>query len=192
MGCGLGNYSFYFSRQKNVYVQGIDINESAISICELIKNQLSRPNVKFFIGNSHLALERFESNYFDVSLAIEVLQYLPDVRLAVLGIGRIIKPGGYLIGHVPALGYLRPEENTLFDDEKLRALLIAAGYEVVYFTPTFGGAARRLCTIYDRIVRWKLLTALVYPFLIIFSWAFRVEAKHGDYLFFVARKPKTS
>jgi SAM-dependent methyltransferase len=125
-----------------------------------------------------------------MALAIEVLQYLPDVRLTLNEIYRVLRPGGHLLGHVPVLGYLRPTETILFDDEKIQQMLAEANFGIVRFTGTFGGIIRKLCAAYGRISRSRVLVELLFPFFLLASKPFQVEASRGDYRFFVARKPK--
>jgi SAM-dependent methyltransferase len=188
-GCGAGTYSFYFSRMPNRNVEAIDINELRIGDCEVIKARLGCNKVTFYVGNSHDGLQRFEKETFDAVLGIEVFQYIPDLRLVLRNIQSLLKPGGILIGHVPALGYLRKFENVLFNDNNVPYLLEEAGFEILLLTSTFGGMIRRLCGFYERIVNHKNVTALVYPFLLLLSSAFEIESTEGDYRFFIARKP---
>lgn len=188
-GCGAGTYSFYFSRQPDKNVESIDVDESRIVDCKAIKARLNRHNVRFYLVDSRDGLQRFDDESFDAALAIEVFQYVPDVKLTLAHVRRLLKPGGILIGHVPVLGYLRETEHTLFNDDNIRKFINESGFEIVKLTPTFGGAVRGLCNIFERIVSNKIITAVVYPFLLATSAAFKVESTDGDYRFFVARKP---
>jgi ubiquinone/menaquinone biosynthesis C-methylase UbiE len=188
-GSGTGCYSFYLTRLNGGEVSGVDINGTRISESCHIANCLRRNNVKFYPGNENAHLRIFSPESFDMALAIEVLQYLPDVRLSLSEIFRVLKPGGYLLGHIPTLGYLRPTETTLFDDGKIQSMLAEANFQVVKITPTFGGIVRKLCAAYDRISRSRVLVELLFPFFLLASRPFKVEATKGDYRFFVARKP---
>jgi len=188
LGSGTGCYSFYFSRWPSTQVWGVDINESRIVDCETITKQLGRNNLRFSSGDGHYGLQLFDSKSFDAVLAIEVLQYLSDTRLTLFEIHRILKKGGILIGHVPALGYLREFEKTLFDDEKIRQLLIGSGFEVVSIIPTFGRTTQKLCRFFKQIIRFKVMVALLLPFLLVVSFAFKIESSNGTYRLFVARK----
>jgi ubiquinone/menaquinone biosynthesis C-methylase UbiE len=189
-GCGTGTYSFYFSRSPDVKVKGIDINESRIVESKLIMQKIGRTNTEFYTGNGHGSLRFFNNGSFDFALAVEVLQYIPDLEGTLSEMYRLLKPGGYLIGHVPVLGYLREAEHTLFDDHNIRQFLDRSGFEVIELTSTFGGGIKQLCTLYDKIANHRFITAVLYPFLLGISYSFRVEATGGDYRFFIGRKPQ--
>jgi ubiquinone/menaquinone biosynthesis C-methylase UbiE len=188
-GCGAGTYSFYLSRSSNVKVKGIDVNESRIEESKLIMKTIGRNNTEFYARNGHGSLGFFDDASFDSALAVEVFQYLPDLEGTLREMYRLLKPGGYLLGHVPVLGYLRETEHTLFDDGNIRLFLNRSGFEIIKVTSSFGGTIRQLCAFYDKIVNSKYITALLYPFLLAISHAFNVEAPDGDYRFFIARKP---
>lgn len=191
-GCGAGTYSFYFSRQSDKNVESIDVDESRIVDCKAIKNRLNRHNVRFHLADNHDGLQRFNDESFDAALAIEVFQYVPNLRFTLANLRRLLKPGGLLIGHIPVLGYLRETEYTLFNDNNIRQFINESGFELVRLSSTFGGVIRGLCNIFERIVGNKFITAVVYPFLLAASAPFKVESAEGDYRFFVARKPMYS
>ena len=189
LGSGAGCYSFYLGRFNDVEVDGVDIDDKRISESWHIAKRLGRENLKFHNGAEKFHLSNFSSEKFDLVLAIEVLQYLPDVSVTLKETYRVLKPGGHLLGHIPVLGYLRPMETILFDDEKIRQMLVEANFQIVRFTPTFGGTVRRLCAAYDRISRSRVLVELLFPFFLLASIPFWIKTPEGDYRFFVARKP---
>ena len=115
-GSGTGCYSFYLARKPAAKVYCIDIDASRINDCQKIASQTGQKNITFLTGSGHEGLQNFPSECLDVVLAIEVLQYVPDPTLSLLELYRLLTPGGYLVGHVPVLGYLRESEQTLFDD----------------------------------------------------------------------------
>ena len=188
-GCGAGTYSFYFSRKPDARVKSVDVNESRINDCRHVMQTVVRDNIEFYVGNGQSGLKLFNDQCFDSALAIEVFQYVPDLKGTLREIYRVLKPGGYLFGHIPVLGYLREAEHTLFDDNNIRHFLKVSGFEIVELTSTFGGAIRQLCSFFEKIVNSKYITAILYPFLLAISYAFKVEAPDGDYRFFIARKP---
>jgi len=81
IGSGTGCYTFYFSRDSRIHVSGIEIDPKRVSESSHIARSLERRNVKFFCGNADESLRNFPPDCFDAALAIEVLQYLPDIQL---------------------------------------------------------------------------------------------------------------
>jgi len=188
-GSGTGCYSFYLSRDPRVVVCGVEIDEVRVSESRHIAKCLGRNNLKFYSGSSNGCLQKFPSETFEVALAIEILQYLPDVRLTLEEIYRVLKPGGYIFGHIPVLGYLRPEETTLFNDEKIQTILSGTNFRLLKIIPTFGGALQKLCALYELLSHSRMLMGMLFPFFLFASTALRVENPKGQYRFFIACKP---
>ncbi len=189
LGSGTGCYSFYLSRDCCTDVTGAEIDERRITESSHIAKCLGRRNLKFCYGSVDECVKNFPPEYFEMGLAIEVLQYLSDVPLILRQTYRVLKPGGSLLGHVPVLGYLRPEEKTLFDDRKIQEMLCEANFQVIKIVPTIGGISGRLCSLYEYLSRSPRVTGILFPFMLIASSAFPVENPKGQYRFFVARKP---
>ena len=189
LGSGTGTYSFYLAREPSRQVWGVDTNASRIEGCGLIAQQLHLDNAHFLAGSGHEGLCGFQSNSFDGALAIEVIECLPDVTLALKEIFRLLKPGGYLIGHVPVIGHLREHEKWLLDDANLPGLLTDAGFEIASYVPTFGRSVQSICRVFGWAARSRLLVSLTFPVLLLFSFLFRIESPDGQHRLFVARKP---
>jgi ubiquinone/menaquinone biosynthesis C-methylase UbiE len=189
LGSGTGNYSFFLSRKENLKVTGLEIDSNRIADSNYIAQRLGRENVQFLLTHGDTGLEGFPPESFDLALAVEVLPYLPDLPLALKKIHRLLVPGGYLIGHFPVLGFLRPQEKMLLDDEKIQRFLTDTKFQVIHITPTFGGMIRRLSRIYKGISQHPLLVAVLFPLLLLSSAPFQIKAQSGDYRLFVARKP---
>jgi SAM-dependent methyltransferase len=189
LGSGTGTYSFYLGRARSNSVQGIDIDSGRVEDCDLIARRLHLDNVTFSRGSGHLGLQNFQSESFDGVLAIEVMQCLPDPRLALSEIHRVLKPGGHLVGHVPVLDHLREHELWLFDDNNLPQLLTGAGFEVDLYVRTFGKGIRSLCRIFEWTTRSRPLVSFIFPALLLTSFFFKIQSPQGMYRFFVARKP---
>lgn len=189
LGSGTGCYSFHLSRDDRVDVSGVEIDERRISESRHIAKCLGRGNLKFYYGSAEGCLQAFPSGAFETVLAIEVLQYLIDVPLILQEIHRVLTPGGYLLGHVPVLGYLRTQERTFFDDDKIQQMLSGANLQIMKITSTFGGIPRKLCTLYEFLSRSRVLEGVLFPFILLASCAFRVDHPNGQYRFFIARKP---
>lgn len=189
LGSGTGCYSFHLSRDHHVDVSGVEIDERRISESRHIGKCLGRGNLKFYCGSAAECLQDFPSGAFEMVLAIEVLQYLIDVPLILQEIHRVLTPGGTLLGHVPVLGYLRAQERTFFDDDKIQQMLSGANLQIMKIISTFGGIPQKLCTLYDFLSRSRVLVGVLFPLILIASSAFRVDHPKGQYRFFIARKP---
>jgi SAM-dependent methyltransferase len=189
-GCGTGCYSFYFSRDPGVDVCGVEVDSIRIRESNSILERLKRKNLSFFPDSPNAPLSQFSDHSFDLALAVEVLQYVPNIQETLHGIYRVLKPGGYLLGHIPMLGYLRPEEVTLFSDEVILRLLEGAGFGNIRVTPTFHGMSQKICHIYGKISHSKLFVTLLFPWLLMASKCMEVKGAQGDYRFFTAQKPK--
>ncbi len=189
VGSGTGSYAFYLSRTAQRTVVGLEKDKTRSDELMHISDLLRRDNLRFIHTPNNRSLGRFPSQSFDLVLAIEVLQYLPDVPKVLQEFSRILRPGGYLLGHVPILGHLRPKEKTLFDDTVLPGMLCESGFQIVKLVPTFGGNAKRLCSIYSWVSPWPSLAGLVFPFLLLLAQAITVQNPMGEYRFFQARKP---
>lgn len=188
-GFGTGCYSFYLARQPAAKVYSIDIDASRINDCQKIASQTGQKNITFLTGSGHEGLQSLHSECLDMVLAIEVLQYVPDLNLYLLELYRLLTSGGYLVGHVPAFGYLRESEQTLFDEVVITELLTQAGFEIKSITPTFGSSIRQLCEVFDWLTRSRLMVALFFPFLMLVSNFCCVASPNGNSRMFIAQKP---
>ena len=188
-GSGTGCYSFYLSRDRGVKVCGVEMDSTRIRESYSILERLKRKNLTFSPDGEDVPLAHFPAHSFDLALAVEVLQYVPNVQETLRGIYRILKPEGYLLGHIPMLGYLRPKEMTLFSDEVILQLLEEAGFENIRVTPTFHGMTQKICNIYGKISHSKLFVTLLFPWLLLASRCVEIKDAEGDYRFFTAQKP---
>jgi SAM-dependent methyltransferase len=187
-GCGTGSYSFYFSRSPEARVCGIDIRNNQISDCMAIARKLKRKSLDFVCSSSIFETDHFQPNSIDVVLAVEVLQYLPDVQAGFREIQRVLKPGGYLIANFPLLGYKRRLETIVFDTQIITRFLEESGFELISITRIFGRTADALCRIFGLCYPYKPLAALVFPLLLAASIPFGGADKNGNHCMAVARK----
>lgn len=188
-GSGTGCYSFYLARLPAAKVYSIDIDASRINDCQKIAAQTGQRNITFLTGSDHEKLQNFHSECFDMVLAVEVLQYVPNPTLSLLELYRLLTPGGYFVGHVPVLGYLRQSEQTLFNDRVITELLTQAGFEIKSLIPTFGSFTSQLCQVFDWSTKSGLLVGLFFPFLMLASSFCRVTSPRGNYRMFIVQKP---
>jgi ubiquinone/menaquinone biosynthesis C-methylase UbiE len=188
-GSGTGCYSFYLARKPTAKVYSIDIDASRINDCQKIASHTGQKNITFLTGSGYERLQNFHPECVDVALTIEVLQCVPDLDLFLLELYRLLTPGGYFVGHVPAFGYLRKSERTLFDEGVITELLTQAGFEIKSITPTFGSRIRQLCEVFDWLTRSRLTVGLFFPFLMLASNFCRVASLNGNSRMFIAQKP---
>jgi ubiquinone/menaquinone biosynthesis C-methylase UbiE len=188
-GFGTGCYSFFLSRTQGVKVWGVDVDSNRIHESYSIVNRIQRKDLAFFSEGQNAPLSRFPAGSFDLALAVEVLQYVPKIQEALKGIYRVLKPGGYLLGHVPMLGRLRPTEMTLSSDKVILRLLEEAGFGNIGLTPTFNSVSQKICNIYEKISHSRLLVILLFPLLLLASRCVEIKGAQGEYRFFTAQKP---
>jgi len=187
-GCGTGAYSFFFSRPRGVRVRGVDIDLKMVDACTELNRKLQRESLDFACTSGIFEKNHFEPESADVVLAVEVLQYLRDVQAGFREIQRVLKPGGYLIAHVPVLGYKRIPETVLFDNENIESFIRDAGLKPVSVTRVFGIAANFLSLVYSYCARSRPLTAIAFPALLLASLACGGGNPRGSYCMVVARK----
>ncbi len=98
-GSGNGNYAFHL-RRKFPYakITAIDISKKRIHNASYIANLLGVRNI-FFRQGSLTNLK--ESQKYDLVICIDVLEHIRKDFLAIKNISKSLKPGGYLILHVP-------------------------------------------------------------------------------------------
>jgi SAM-dependent methyltransferase len=163
----------------------LDIDHSRICDCIAINEKLQRESLDFVRSSSIFKSNEFQPGTADVVLSVEVLECLPDTQAAFREIQQVLKPGGYLVGHVP---YERSGDAAMFNNEKLEAYIREAGLVPVSITRVHGKAASFLCLIFSRCIQSRLLTALVFPLLLLASLACGGENPRGSFCIMVARK----
>ena len=117
-----------------------------------------------------------------------MLQYLPDIQTGLLEIHKVLREGGYLIAHVPMLGYKRDYEKTLFNPESLPHILRASGLEPLSIIRTFGKIPEFLSQTFSYCSRFRFLAAITYPLFLLATLPFGGENSDGRYRLIVARK----
>jgi len=95
LGCGAGSTMELLRKYGEVI--GIDNNRRMVQYCR-------RKNKKVFLADA-INLP-FENNYFDIVIALEILEHIKNDNLAIKEIKRVLKKGGVLILSVPAFSFL--------------------------------------------------------------------------------------
>jgi SAM-dependent methyltransferase len=86
----------------------------------------------------------FADDTFDLATSFDVLQSVPDDRLALSEMARILKPGGHVLLNVTAMDWLRGDHSDVWNEkrrytiERGARLLEAAGLETVRLAYLFG------------------------------------------------------
>lgn len=98
IGCGWGALINELNTNNYHNTYGIDISEEAVEHCrsQRIKNILKMDVAKM----------EFDSNYFDLIIASDVLEHIEDEDSALREVYRVLKKDGVLIILVPAFGFL--------------------------------------------------------------------------------------
>lgn len=86
VGCGTGHHLREL-KSRGFEVKGVDGSEEMLKVARRINPGVS-------IHAADVESLPFEEGSFDWILSIEVLRYLPDFRLAVKEMGRVLAPGG--------------------------------------------------------------------------------------------------
>jgi ubiquinone/menaquinone biosynthesis C-methylase UbiE len=144
LGCGTG----YFTKelaQTDAHITAIDISPALIKEAE---KTITRPNVKFAIGNAYQM--SFKDETFDAVVGSSVLHHL-DVEKAITEIHRVLKPGGIMTFTEPNM--MNPQialqknipfikkkmgdspDETAFFRWSLRKKLIRHGFQQVKIVP---------------------------------------------------------
>ncbi len=166
LGAGTGAFSFFVTRHPHCQALAIDIDARRTAAISLIAAKLGRAGLECRCADERVLFDLPPSN-FTVILAIEVLQYLPELPAALRAIRRCLKPDGVLVAHVPLRDALLPYERTLFNTEALKVLLVRCGFDEPEIRLTFGPACMALVDIFSRFAKKPLVLAAVYPFLLV-------------------------
>ena len=137
---GTGVYAFYVMRDPGCRVVALDIDAHRIEIVRYIAGQLDSQGLSTLCGDDEV-LATLPPAGFSVVLAVEVLQYFPDLRRTLRELHERLSPGGVLIAHVPVRQALWRYERTLFNDTVLPGLFVEAGFEPPEIRQTFGRVA---------------------------------------------------
>ena len=105
IGCGSGRHTCHAYRYDDVLAVGADLNFDDVIEA---KKQLKLHDKLGEHGDGHWVLSvadvknlPFKDNYFDVVICAEVMEHIPEDRLAVREVIRVLKPGNTLVVSVP-------------------------------------------------------------------------------------------
>jgi ubiquinone/menaquinone biosynthesis C-methylase UbiE len=95
MGCGTGEYAFWYAMKGAGKVVGVDLSESSLAIAQKRKEEGKFDNIEF-IKKDILNLD-FPDNMFDYSFSVGVLHHTGDPFRGFRQLVRVTKPGGILV-----------------------------------------------------------------------------------------------
>jgi ubiquinone/menaquinone biosynthesis C-methylase UbiE len=97
-GCGIGQYAFSAYKQGFQNVIGMDLSQKLIETARSISKELNY-EIEFIQGD--IRKMPFENTQFNIVLSGGIVEHVPETEKAVFELARILKPGGYLLIHVP-------------------------------------------------------------------------------------------
>lgn len=141
IGCGAGNL-LIAARKHGWNAHGLDVSSNAVKHVR---------GLGFEVFQGELAEAKFPDQYFDVITAAEFLEHLPEPRLVLAEIARLLRPGGLLWTTTPHARGLSgrvlgvkwrciwpPEHLQLFSAGGLKSLLRDVGFRAIRVQTTGG------------------------------------------------------
>lgn len=148
-GCGHG-YTIFWLAQKfpHLRIWGIDTDAAQIAGCIKARDALGLTNLDFAAASP---FDIDPATRYDLIIAIDVLEHIPDDEGALALFARLLRPGGLLAVHVPLRHQVQQRvlpvfaRHTVSDHvrdeylpEEIRAKVEGAGLVVEEFTYGFG------------------------------------------------------
>jgi ubiquinone/menaquinone biosynthesis C-methylase UbiE len=130
LGCGPGVILCNVLRRKAGWTgEGLDISQAAIDYAtRLAAHQKVGKRVRFSTGDVvHLP---YRDASFDVVIASEVLEHVPDIQKALAEIRRVLRPGGTVVITVPLESRTALHVHSLAGQEYIERLCRQAGFIV--------------------------------------------------------------
>ena len=147
IGCGVGTLDFYLVK-KGARVLGIDVAHNGICAAKQTARQLQlkhRLTFKVMKFPDQSPIDKF-----DVIVCSEVLEHLPDDKLAIIKMKKLLKTNGVIIASSPSktsllfrLGILNRHEKKSghlrrYDRSTFKSLFSKAGFKVIEISSTQG------------------------------------------------------
>ena len=198
VGCGSGMFTFYLSKKvKHAFVYGIDSDQELIGRSKEIQNSRCVDNIAFFAKD---VLQIHYDNFFDMVLCIDVLEHISMDRIALQNIRNALRPGGWLLLHVPLTPQWRffkkfktyEQKDHVRDGYDLQALLRmikTSGFRVKRYFLTFGILGAMAWELGIILLKCKPIFVMSYPFLFLLSYIdSTVSNRAGNCIFLLTQR----
>jgi SAM-dependent methyltransferase len=197
IGCATGNF-MWAARERGWEVRGIEIIEPAAHIAQ------ERYGLIVEIGS--LETVEWPEACFNVITLWDVLEHLPDPKVALNRCHNLLVPEGLLIFSIPNLksfdrylfrqvwiGWDAPRHFNMFSEITIKRLFELTGFELLEQNCLLGGKGTFLLSL-DNLVgggKMGVIVKRIYPLISALLWPYRQFSyffKRGPTITFVARK----
>lgn len=205
VGCGRGVSLFYLAgKHPGWKLTGIELDDEMFESCRRSAEAGGWTNLRFLQAAAEGLSDQAR---FDLALCIDVLEHIPDDIGLLRSICRSLKPGGYLVLHVPRRtreqwrlfpGFMRHSVESHVREEyveaELRQRFTEAGFEIRELHQTFGKAAEAAFELNHAFWRiWPLrqvMAILTYPVAVLLGYGdTRRYQQRGNSFLVVAQRP---
>jgi len=100
IGIGDGKFCIFLSKKFNLETIGVDISEKVVKLYNLKAKKLNLKSKAFLIQPDTKKFN-FKKNYFDYVLCSHILEHLPDDKIIIKEIYRILKKDGKVYFNIP-------------------------------------------------------------------------------------------
>ncbi len=154
-GCGSGIYAFRLARQlPQMDITALDIDPDYHRQCLLRKEYFHRSNIRFVLGS---LLQPIGEEAYDLVYSIDVLEHIENDSRVLKNIYTGLKPGGYLVLHVPRAKpeYIFRATGRLAEEVGRRAHHVRDGYESPALCRKVAEAGFEVTNMTDTLAKWK-------------------------------------
>lgn len=136
VGCGLGDVLAALGDRYELC--GVDYAERNVAYVR------ERLGARAEVRQSAIEALPYEEDAMDACICLEVLEHIEDDAAAVIEIGRVVRPGGWLVASVPSTYYFRRYLSLIghfrhYTRQSFAALLAEGGFVVDEYLPNWPG-----------------------------------------------------
>ncbi len=165
LGCGSGLILNEVLQMKPFWSgHGLDISPASVDYAKrLAAHKRVAARVEFVAGD--IAQLPFEDESLDLVIASEVMEHVPEPGLVLMGISRVLRPGGQLVITIPLESHTPAHLQTFRSPEEFLSLCETAGLNINRVNPrwhfSFGDDRRHLFAQMEKpAVPWADVTCL--------------------------------